>query len=231
MSEQLSHKNDVPYGAKAAARKQQHTAEMKILYIESAERIIRSDGITGLTIRRLAEETGYNSATMYSYFEDLDELIMYATFKFRKEYLFRLSTEIMVEMSARAQYLKMYEIYCDLAFSDPEIFYNMYYGKYRYRLRTAYSEYYRLFPEEYVPQVPLIRDMFNAGDVYQSELAMLRHLVRSGELKEENLEIVANMIGRISSSYMEEIYRKHQADVEVFRQELMGILNHLLDQN
>ena len=68
------------------ARKELKRKRIAILFIQCAEQLLREDGINNLSIRKLADTTGYSSATLYSYFEDLDELILYASFKYRREY-------------------------------------------------------------------------------------------------------------------------------------------------
>ncbi len=42
--------------------------------IDAAERIVESDGIKGLTARRVAKEIGYSVGTIYNLFDNLDDL-------------------------------------------------------------------------------------------------------------------------------------------------------------
>ena len=46
-------------------------------FMDAAEKIARKDGIENLSIRNIADEAGYNSATLYNYFENLDQLIAF----------------------------------------------------------------------------------------------------------------------------------------------------------
>lgn len=41
-----------------------------IYFIEAAEKLIRQNGIENLSIRKIATEAGYNSATIYNYFNE-----------------------------------------------------------------------------------------------------------------------------------------------------------------
>jgi len=38
-------------------------------FIEAANEIIKEEGINGITIRKVADKAGFNSATIYNYFE------------------------------------------------------------------------------------------------------------------------------------------------------------------
>ena len=54
-----------------------------IYFIEATEKLIRSDGVEGLSIRKIASEAGYNSATLYNYFEDLEYLVLFGSVCYR----------------------------------------------------------------------------------------------------------------------------------------------------
>ncbi len=55
-------------------------------FIDTTANIIEENGIDGVTIRKIAELSGYNSATIYNYFENLDHLIFLASLRFIKPY-------------------------------------------------------------------------------------------------------------------------------------------------
>lgn len=51
-------------------------------FIDAAKEIIMTDGIKGLTARRVGEKAGYSYATIYNYFNDLSTLLTYCAFDF-----------------------------------------------------------------------------------------------------------------------------------------------------
>ncbi len=59
----------------------------KELYIQTVCDIIRTDGMSSVTIRNVSDIVGYNSATMYSYFRNLPDLILCAHMRFEEELL------------------------------------------------------------------------------------------------------------------------------------------------
>ncbi len=204
---------------------------IKKQYIEAAERIIRNEGTEPLSIRRLGTEMNLNSATLYTYFEDLEELLLFVTFKFRKELLIRDSKEILPTMNSKEQYLKMYEIYCDYSFKYPEMYYNMYFGKASYKLDAVLHEYYRLFPDEFVSQTRLIKDIVTHGDVYQGEILALQYLAEEGFIKRENIEMVANIVVRVHASYMRDLCTFPGWNTPEYHQRFMKCVQHILDTN
>lgn len=44
-------------------------------FIDAANQIIENEGIESVTIRKVADIAGYNSATLYNYFNDLNHLL------------------------------------------------------------------------------------------------------------------------------------------------------------
>jgi AcrR family transcriptional regulator len=49
---------------------------VKSKFVEAAKAIILQDGVLNVTVRRIAEMTGYSYATIYHYFQDLNELLL-----------------------------------------------------------------------------------------------------------------------------------------------------------
>ncbi|MFZ5352226.1 MAG: TetR/AcrR family transcriptional regulator [Bacillota bacterium] len=54
-------------------------------FIEAAKKIIREEGIKGITARKVADLAGYSYATIYNYFSDLDTLLLYCIADFLDE--------------------------------------------------------------------------------------------------------------------------------------------------
>ena len=60
-------------------------------YVVQASRIIKKEGVEAISIRRIAAELGCSSASMYRYFQNLDELLFYAQLDALNEYILDLS--------------------------------------------------------------------------------------------------------------------------------------------
>ena len=52
------------------------------IFIEATKSLMDSVGEEGLSIRKIAAKAGYNSATIYNYFQDLDELMLFGSVSF-----------------------------------------------------------------------------------------------------------------------------------------------------
>ena len=61
------------------ANRERHHQRVLKYFIEATQLIIQKEGMEAVTIRKVAEIAGFNSATLYNYFQDLDQLLLYAS--------------------------------------------------------------------------------------------------------------------------------------------------------
>ena len=90
-------------------------------FVEATEKILKEDGLSGVNIRRIASEAGYNSATLYNYFPDLENLILYGSVGYLYEYNLLLGQSLSPSMNALERYRTVYRCFNHFAFRDPEI--------------------------------------------------------------------------------------------------------------
>ena len=69
-----------------------------IYFIEATQKLIQSEGIDGLSIRKIATEAGYNSATIYNYFQDLEHLTLFASVCYLRDYVIALANSLKPDM-------------------------------------------------------------------------------------------------------------------------------------
>ena len=61
--------------------------ERKVKYIQITSQILEHEGMSGVTIRKVAEKAGCTSAVLYKHFENKEHLIMLASIKFLEPYI------------------------------------------------------------------------------------------------------------------------------------------------
>ena len=82
-------------------------------FIRSAQNIIKEDGISGVTLRKVAQGAGYNVATLYNYFEDLDQLVLFACLKYLQIYNQALNEHLTDCNSAKEKFYLSWRIFCE----------------------------------------------------------------------------------------------------------------------
>ena len=61
-------------------RRSDHSREdLRAITLAAAHKLLRDQGLEGLTARRVAAEIGYTPGTLYNIFENLDDLILHVT--------------------------------------------------------------------------------------------------------------------------------------------------------
>ena len=213
-------------------RRQLKQRRVTKLFIESAQHLIQEDGIKHLSIRKLSQVTGYSSATLYSYFSDLEELILYASIKYRKDYLQDLSREITPEMNELEQYRKIYEIFNTYSFAEPEVFYNMYFGRHSDAIDQIFDSYYDLYPEEMPTQAtPLIQEMLGKRRLLECDMVLTRRLANAGFIRPENAGIVAEIVVRLQQTFLMELLIKPSLNRNQLSQKFLSLFDHIMATN
>lgn len=58
---------------------------MRKIFIDSAKRIIAKDGAENLSVRKVGTDSGFSYATIYNYFQDINELLTYVAVDYLEE--------------------------------------------------------------------------------------------------------------------------------------------------
>ena len=58
-----------------SGRNEYKEKRVMMYFIEATQELILDEGLEKLSIKKIAEKAGYNSATIYNYFENLEVLI------------------------------------------------------------------------------------------------------------------------------------------------------------
>lgn len=223
--------NEKSVAMTSSDRKEIKRKRIMRLFICSAEEIIRREGLDKLTIRKVADATGYSSATIYSYFEDLDELTLYASLRYRKEYLIEMSQQITDGMSALEQFRTYYLIHCEYIFHLPNIYMNLFFGRHSQRIAQIKKIFYDLFPEDYVQQTDLIREMFNQEQWIDADRYLARHLANANYIKKENADIVAELAVRVQETFLYEFCIHPNKSISKQIDAFMKLLDHIIATN
>lgn len=155
-------------------------------YVVMASRIIKSEGVGAISIRRIATELGCSSASMYRYFKNLDELLFYAQLDALNEYILELSNREKEWKGIWDMYFGIWRAYATEAFKKPEAFECIFYRNINKDLGEALREYYEMFPEAIVRVSPLIKEMLEISGYYDRDYLICRRLVEEKEIAEEN---------------------------------------------
>ncbi|SHK09337.1 TetR/AcrR family transcriptional regulator [Tepidibacter formicigenes] len=177
-------------------------------FIDAASEIIEKEGIDGVTIRKVASISGYNSATLYNYFENLDHLIFLASMKFIRPYTESLPNYIKDSKNALDKTLLVWECFCYYSFKDPKIYYSIFFAKLNNSINDYIQEYYEIYPQELASSTHNISTMLLKSNIYDRALVLLEDCVKEGFIDKENIFEINEMFMFIYKGMLSKVMEK-----------------------
>ena len=176
-----------------------------MLFIEATEGLLRKEGPGGLSIRKVASEAGYNSATLYNYFQDLEHLTLFASVRYLREYVALLEKNLTEDMNAFQRYRMIYRSFNTCAFREPEIFHGMFFGRHSGLLGEVLQVYYeQLFPQDLDGLSGQMKQMLRLGTMYERDSLIMKDLVAEGFVAPEKAEKTMELMIALHQHYIHE---------------------------
>ncbi|MFD1204366.1 MULTISPECIES: TetR/AcrR family transcriptional regulator [Sporosarcina] len=119
-------------------------------FIEATVEIIEEEGIEQVTIRKVADRAGYNSATIYNYFSEASHLIFFASMKLLKPYIDDVANYIKHGDTALDKYILAWECFCKYSFKQPSIFHAVFIMDLGDQPEKLIERYYELYPADLI---------------------------------------------------------------------------------
>ena len=165
-------------------------------FINAASELMEDEGMEALTLRCVAKRAGYNSATLYNYFKDLDHLTVYASMKYFEDYNRNLARYLADEQDPLQRFLFMWRFFCASAFRHPRAYYNLFYGKYSGELGggSIPGPITRCFPMNWVSWTAACWRCWPAALLTERNWQMLRPVLEGEDFTPEEQEEINEII-------------------------------------
>ena len=162
-------------------------------FINVTDELINEVGINNVTIRNIAQRAGYNSATIYNYFENLDHLVFFGAMKNIRDYAQNLNKYLIGTENAMDRFLRVWECFCDYAYYSPEIYNAIFLPKLDKDMEHYVSQYYSLFPEELGVSNTTLSTMLIKGDIDERAMTIVMDCVDEGFIRLEDKDYFNEM--------------------------------------
>ena len=165
--------------------------EVTISLIRAAQSIIFSEGLEAVTIRKIAKIAKVNSAILYKYFQDLDELLLFANTDLLKDYTKELISKSQQNRKGdpRLDYLMSWKLFCHYSFQYPECMNHLFFCRHSDLLENVIQSYYDLFAEQLEGLSISLQTMIVSGNLYQRNMEVLRPLFK-GRISKRRLDLI-----------------------------------------
>lgn len=159
---------------------------MMLYFINAAEEIIDETGFSSVTLRNVAKRAGFNSATLYNYFENLDHLLFFAAMRNIKDYPIALNRYLIDAKNSMDIFLKVWECFCDHAYAKPEIYNAIFYPALDSDVEEYIVQCIEFFPEDFVSNDEDITHMLLKRNITERGKITLIKCIKEGYILEED---------------------------------------------
>ncbi|WP_028828980.1 TetR/AcrR family transcriptional regulator [Proteocatella sphenisci] len=164
-------------------------------FIDAVKQIQEDEGLKAVTIRKVADIAGYNSATLYNYFENLDHLLLFASMDYFQEYVDQLPKRLKDVRDPIQRYIIVAECFYKNSFLHPQNFYSIFFAKVSNSIDEYIRDYYELFPIDTSEMDEDIATMVRETDLFSRGSISIKKCIDEGFFtKEEGIELNDIMI-------------------------------------
>ncbi|MBR0404963.1 MAG: TetR/AcrR family transcriptional regulator [Eggerthellaceae bacterium] len=183
-------------------------------FVTAMKGIVDESGLEGTSIRRVSLATGYSSATLYLYFEDINELIMMSLISYLSDYVTDIVESTPENESPEEAYRRSWQLFCKHAFAHPAIFLNLFFGPQSDKLNVIAKKYYELFPEELEQASGTMFDMLERGSLLERNRILLTALADEIGLTEHEADLANDLTLAFFHSFLQEASQNNYSEGE-----------------
>lgn len=189
-------------------------------FINATADIIKNEGIEAISIRSVASRAGYSSATLYLYFDDINQLEALASISYLRDYVAEISSKMDDFEDPRDVYLYTWDAFCRHSFANAPVFMELFFGQYGAELDDTVKKYYSVFPHELEHISSKALSMLMAGNLLERNINILRLHTQAVGIPEE----YENLINEITVSYYRGLLERACAFKEPLSEEQVNAL-------
>jgi hypothetical protein len=197
-------------------------------FIKATRSIIDKEGITKVSTRKISALSGLHNSTIYSYFDNLSELVMLSCISYFNEYCKALKAFDDKQKNPEKKFIGIWDIFMQCAFKQPEIFYYFFFEVKEFNLETLFKVYYMIFPEEANEFTDTVAQMYYGPNIYARSIKILGFLINNEHLlvNKDNITLVNELIVEYSGFKIIQA-KLHTKSKELLKQEFIQILYHI----
>lgn len=176
-------------------------------FIEVTYNIISEEGEDAVSIRRLGREMNCNTANIYRYFSDLDELVTYASLRYLSGYLSEVAEKSRLTKNSLEMHLMVWDCFSRHAFQQPRLFSNIFFGRHSRELGEIIRRYYEMFPEDLATVDASMAEVFTNGSFDTRDYLMISHCVDDGWFSREDARYLNTLTIHMFIGYLDDLLR------------------------
>ena len=163
-------------------------------FVEATCKIIDTEGIENVTVRKVANLAGYNSATLYNYFDNLTHLVFFASLRHLKNYAIDLPRYLKNVNTPLENYLTVWRCFSFHSYMNPHFYRMMFFSGFDSDMvNSSIATYYSIFAEELNEDIREYIPMFVDENIHMRDYQSLKQVAETGLISEENVMSINEM--------------------------------------
>ncbi|MGM9618561.1 MAG: TetR/AcrR family transcriptional regulator [Oscillospiraceae bacterium] len=186
-------------------------------FIEETYRLISTEGVEAVSIRRIGREMGCNTANIYHYFEDLDELVTYASLRYLTGYLEDVAKCYEQSENTLQTYLMVWDCFSRHSFAHPQLFDKLFFGRHSREIGEIFRSYYAIFPEDLACIEPALAAVFTDGSFDRRDFLLISRCAEDGWITREDARYLNSLMIHLFMGYLKELLDREWTEEETER--------------
>lgn len=163
-------------------------------FVEATCKVIDTEGIDAVTVRKVASLAGYNSATLYNYFDNLNHLIFYSSLRHLKNYALDLPRYLRGRLDILDTYLAVWRCFCYHSYQNPHFYQMIFFGGFDYEMvNNSIISYYSIFAGDLSEESKEYLPMFAEENIHMRDYVVLKQAAEKGIISPENVKEINEM--------------------------------------
>ncbi len=175
------------------SRKEKQRQRMYRYFLDAAAEIIDEEGITNLTVRKIAERAGYTSSTVYNYFKDLSHLKFFAMIRYTTDYVEELPSYIEKGDSTIEKWLYTWECFCKHSFNNPQVYSILFIENLGVFPKDLLVEYYGIYKDDLVGLPADIKPIIMEQSFSKRSTMYIQTAVDEGFIQAQDVQYISDV--------------------------------------
>lgn len=174
-------------------------------FIDATVEIINENGIDQVTIRKVADRAGYNSATIYNYFGEVSHLIFFASMKLLKDYTEEVTVILEKGQTYLEKYMLAWECFCNHSFKQPSIFHAVFIMDLGDHPEKMIERYYEMYPSDLINIPEELKPILFERSMTKRGKSLLQLAAKEGLIDESQVDSLNEMTNLLWQGMMTNI--------------------------
>lgn len=163
-------------------------------FIDAAKTIIENEGHENITIRNVADHAGYNSASIYSYFDNLDHLKYWTSMTYLEDYIEDIPQYIENLDNPCDIYIAVWDCYADYCYKNKDIYYYLFFSPLNDKKEDWAKSYYQMFPLKVENMPEQIERMLTTSDINKRSYYLIEPCIKFGTITKEQAKDIDTLV-------------------------------------